>query len=273
MKKNRLIFVFATLFIGVALFFSCQKEEATNEGQDLTLKNGTVLCDQCVVNWIDSKVTASGWVKWNKPTETVPNTFLDTYNDGDFIYYCVYRTSGTFDEVRVNGTLLITQPGLTTYSWQVPLAPVWNVCDRITIAVELRGVSGGIGKTNVQSFDYYMRDKCTGCEEDFTYTDNGNNSYTFTYTPGEDMMDQLVVFTFAQGTVVTGLDDSWSTNGATRQKTMSFTECEPVSWTVTLTPDCHGHSGQSNVWTDFKVNDISKKGDLSNIVITCPEEE
>lgn len=272
MKKNRLIFVFATLLIGVALVFSCQKEEATNEEQGLKLKNGSV-CEQCVVNWMDSKVTASGWTKYNKPAEMVPSTFLDTYNDGDFIYYCVRRTSGTFDEVRVNGTLLITQLGMTTYSWKVPLAEVWKSCDKITITVELRGVSGGIGRTNVQSFDYYMREKCPGCEESFTYTNNGNNSYTFTYTPAEDVIDQTVVFTFPQAKMVLGLDESWETNGSTRQKSMSFTECEPVSWTLTFTPDCSGHSAQSNVWTDFKVNNMSKKGGLSNIVITCPEVE
>lgn len=271
MKKNRLIFVFATLILGVALIFSCQKEEATSEeGQGLTLKSASIDCSQCVANWMDSKATASGWVKWNNTVLVVSNTYLDTYNDGSNVYYRVYRTSGTFDEVRVNGTLSVTQTGMTTYSWQAPLAEGWKACDKLTVTVELRGVSGGIGKTNVQSFDYFLRELCPGCDESFTYTANGANSYTFTYTPAEDLTDQLVVFTFAQGTVVTGLDESWSTNGATRQKMMSFTACEPVSWTVTLTPDCSGHSNNSNVWTDFKVNDASKKGTLSNIVIQCP---
>lgn len=264
------MFVFVTLLLGVALIFSCQKEEINSDGQGLMLKNGTIDCSVCVNNWIDSKVTASGWVKANKPDETVPDTYLDTYNDGSNVFYHVYRISGTFEEVRVNGAVAYSGVGVTTYSWQVPLAEGWKACDKVSVTVELRGVSG-TGKTNVQSFDYYLREKCpVNCEESFTYTDNGNNSYTFTYTPAEDMADQLVVFTFAQGTVVTGLDETWSTNGSTRQKTMSFTKCEPVSWTVTLQPDCAGHSGKSNVWTDFKVGEDSKKGDLANIVIACP---
>lgn len=270
MKKNRLIYVFATLILGVALVFSCQKDEVSNPEQGLMLKSGTIdNCSECVDTWMASKVIESGWVKFNQADQPVPNTFLDTYNDGTHVHYTVYRTSGTFDEIRINGGSAIIEVGMTTYTWQVPLNEGWKACDKLTITVELRGVSGGTGRTNVQSFDYYLRELCPGCEESFTYTVNGKNSYTFTYTPAEDLTDQLVVFTFAQGTVVTGLDESWLTNGSTRQKIMSFTECESVSWTVTLTPDCNGHSGQSNVWTDFKVGDVSRKGGLANIVLDC----
>ena len=272
MKKNRFVYVFATLIIGMALVFSCQKEEIANQDQVPGLKSASIDCSECVDNWTDSKVTETGWVKSNKPEEVAPNTYLDIYNDATHNNYRVYRTSGTFEEVRVNGMVAYSGVGVNTYSWQAPLSEGWKACDKVTATVELRGVSGGIGKTNVQSFDYYLRELCPPeCEESFTYTDNGTNSYTFTYTPAEDMAEQLVVFTFAQGTVVVGLDETWSTNGSTRQKTMSFIKCEPVSWTVTLTPDCSGHSGKSNVWTDFKVNDDSKKGSNANIVIDCPD--
>lgn len=263
------MYVVATLIVGMALVFSCQKEEISNPEQALSLKSASIDCSTCVDEWINSKVTQTGWVKFNQADQSVPNTFLDTYNDGTNVYYTVYRTSGTFEEVRVNGVVAYSGVGVTTHSWQAPLTEGWKACDKVTVTVELRGVSGGTGRTNVQSFDYYLRELCPGCDESFTYTANGNNSFTFTYTPAKDMIDSLVVFTFAQGTVVTGLDETWSTNGSTRQKTMSFTECEPVSWTVTLTPECSGHSNQSNVWTDFKVNDVSKKGSLENIVIEC----
>lgn len=266
------MYVVAPLIVGMALVFSCQKEEIANQDQVPSLKSASINCSQCVDNWIDSKVTATGWVKSNKPEEVAPDTYLETYNDATYANYRVYRTSGTFEEVRVNGAVAYSGVGVNTYSWQAPLAEGWKACDKVTVTVELRGVSGGTGRTDVKSFDYYLRELCPGCDESFTYTDNGNNSYTFTYTPSEDLNDQLVVFTFAQGTVVTGLDESWSTNGATRQKTMSFTKCEPVSWTVTLTPDCSGHSGKSNVWTDFKVNDVTKKhAGTPNIEIDCPD--
>lgn len=272
MKKNRFMYVAATLIVGAALVFSCQKEEVTNQEQTPDLKSASIDCSECVEEWIDSKVTQDGWTKSNKPEEVAPNTYLDTYNDGTTVYYRVYRTNGTFEEVRVNGAVAYSGVGVNTYSWQAPLAEGWQACGKVTVTVELRGVSEGIGKTNVQSFDYSLRERCAvECEESFSYTENEDGSYTFTYKPDEDMADQLVVFTFAQGTVVVGLDETWSTNGSTRQKTMSFTECETVSWTVTLTPDCSGNSGKSNVWTDFKVNDVSKKGELDNIVIECSD--
>ncbi|MGE5395256.1 MAG: hypothetical protein ACM3P1_10960 [Candidatus Saccharibacteria bacterium] len=269
MKKNRLIFVFATLLIGVALVFSCQKEEATSDGQGLKLKSASIDCGTCVPDWTASLVTYGGWVKYNKPAEGA-NIKLDVYNDGANVYYKVYRPSGTFGEVWVDGVQVYMGVGVSTYSWQKTLAEGWDACDPVTCSIELRGVSGGTGRTNNKSITYYLREKCMdSCEESFTYTNNGNNSYTFTYTPDEDMIDQTVVFTFPQAKTVLGLDESWETKGATRQKTMSFTECEPVSWTLTFTPDCAGHSGQSNVWTDFTIGGVPKKGSLTNIVIEC----
>lgn len=273
MKENQLKVVYATLLMGMALVFSCQKEEVSNLEQGLTLKSASIDCSECVENWSDSKVTQTGWVKFNQPDESVPSTFLDVYNDGTTLYYTVYRTAGTFDEVRVNGAVAISQSSMTTYSWQAPLVEGWKACDKVTVAVEMRGVSGGTGRTAIKSFDYYLRELCqVECEESFTYIVNEDKSYTFTYTPAEDLTDQLVVFTFAQGSYVSGLPVEFEqngNNGQTYSATLSFKECEPVSWTVNLTPNCSGNSGHSNVWTDFKVNDVSKKGELDNIVLVC----
>ncbi|HAH22938.1 MAG TPA: hypothetical protein DCL77_04115 [Prolixibacteraceae bacterium] len=268
MKKNQLLYVFATLVIGVALFFSCQKAEVVNGEQELKLKSASN-CSVCVPNWMDSKASYSGWIKFNS-TNAVPSTFLDVWNDNAQVHYTVYRTSGTFTEVRVNGIMVISGDAISTYSWAVALNPGWKACDQIITSIELRGVSGGTGRTNNPSFTYYLREKCVGCTESFNYTDNGNKTYTFTYTPAEDLVDQPVAFTFAQGVVVTGLGEEWVTAGNTRQKTMSFTKCMPVVWTLSLQANCSGNSSQSNVWTDFKVNNVSKKGELSNITQTCP---
>ncbi len=132
-----------------------------------------------------------------------------------------------------------------------------------------------------------------GCEESFTYEtifneDGTEVEVTFTYIPEEDMDDATVVFTFAQSVVVTGLED-WTSNGVTKQKVMDLVACQEYSWTVTLGADCNG-KGQSsaNAWTDFKVDnkweydeeleeDVpvmdSKKGDLVNINVYCPDSE
>ena len=78
------------------------------------------------------------------------------------------------------------------------------------------------------------------------------------------MDDAELVFTFAQSVAVSGLD-SWATNGQTKHMTIDLTVCENYEWTVTLEKDCNGIAPNNNVWTDFEVNDMSKKGSLSNI--------
>jgi len=106
-----------------------------------------------------------------------------------------------------------------------------------------------------------------GCDEEFTYVDNGDETYTFTYIPDADAIGALVEFTFAQGVAVNGLSTNFTQNGGVSSvwsATMNLNECETYIWTVTLDANCSGNSPQSNVWTDFKVNSVSKKLDLED---------
>jgi len=113
-------------------------------------------------------------------------------------------------------------------------------------------------------------ENCDDCDESFSYLDNDDETYTFTYIPGEDMESALVVFTFAQSVAVTGFDETWSNNGQTMQKEMDLVACAVYTWTVTMTKDCNGSTPNNNVWTDFKVDNISKKNlDTPNIVYPC----
>lgn len=113
---------------------------------------------------------------------------------------------------------------------------------------------------------------CSDCVESFSYTNHGDNTYTFYYTPEENMDEALIVFTFAQSTAISGLttEDGWSSPGQTMQKTMDLVKCYPYEWTVGLQKNCSGNSPNSNVWTDFKVNDISKKNENTpNLTQSC----
>jgi hypothetical protein len=110
-----------------------------------------------------------------------------------------------------------------------------------------------------------------GCEESFSYTDNLDGTYTFTYTPEEDMETVLVEFTFAQGLVIEAPEGfTQPGQGHVRQIEMNFEACMPVSWTFDLSANCTG-VGQTyaNIFTDFKVGGVSKKGDVGNITMTC----
>lgn len=120
---------------------------------------------------------------------------------------------------------------------------------------------------SVFNFDFSNLD-CGGCDESFSYSTNNENTYTFNYTPETNMENAALVFTFAQSVAVSGLS-TWTNNGSTMQKTMDLNACQQYSWTITLLKDCAGNSPNSNVWTDFTVNKVSKKGDMKNITQIC----
>jgi len=117
---------------------------------------------------------------------------------------------------------------------------------------------------------------CDDCDESFNYLEHRGGAYTFTYIPSEDMENALVVFTFAQSVTVTGLDENenWSNEGQTMQKETDLIACKTYSWTLKMTKDCNGNTPNNNVWTDFKVDNISKKNlntPTPNIVYPCDE--
>ncbi len=149
--------------------------------------------------------------------------------------------------------------GPEEYSYQDEVLEIGTYSFRVSIG------SGGFVYT--ATLDVVV---CSDCEESFSYTPNADGSYTFTYVPEEDMEDAEVVFTFAQGVTVSGLDN-WTSNGVTKQTSMDFEACEVYIWTVGLDASCKG-VGQpnANLWTDFKVDEDSKKGELDNITQSCP---
>lgn len=102
-----------------------------------------------------------------------------------------------------------------------------------------------------------------GCPESFSYVKNEDGTYTFTYVPAVDMEDAVLVFTFPQSALDGEPLTGWTYNGQTMQATMDLEACKQYSWTVSLT--CKDLNNPQNKWTDFKVNNVSKKGGLANI--------
>lgn len=103
-----------------------------------------------------------------------------------------------------------------------------------------------------------------GCEESFNYVKNEDGTYTFTYVPAEDVTGAELVFTFPQSALDGEPLSGWTYNGQTMQTSMDLVACQEYSWTVSLT--CKDQNNPQNKWTDFKVNEVSKKGTLGNII-------
>jgi hypothetical protein len=261
MKKNNLFFAFATLVVGVAMFVSCQKAEIVNDEDSLLLKKARLSAQQVTdaISGVEGTVCAGTQLQ-------ICISFAQAY-------------TGNGSTMQTNGQVQLFL-GDNPSTTDVVETDYW-----LQIAHQNSNTGFCFDYTFASAGTYSLRYKASnaqwssatvtvvncGCEENFTYVANGNNSYTFTYIPAEDMTNVPVDFTFAQGSYVSGLTSEFSQNGngQTYSALLSFEGCAPVSWTVTLAPNCSGHSPDSNAWTDFKVNNISQKRNLSNIVIPC----
>ena len=230
MKRKMFLLNALVIMFTDGIFWSCQNDEFVTDAENASmLKGGTVpliWTDVCADGSNDLVLTLSG----------TGNKQIQQYVSGGWVQFA-QASGGTTPLV---GTLQDVTAGTYTFRYKV---------------------GGGGYSENV----VIVIEEC--CTPGFTYVDNGNGSYTFTLVPDEDVEDALLQFTFAQGVAVSGLN-GFTHNGnpndpksSVWSATMDLNECETLTWTVTLTADCNGRSGASNVWTDFKINDISQKAD------------
>jgi hypothetical protein len=171
----------------------------------------------------------------------------------------------TAGEVITGGTLVIKDAGNVIVASENVTTSVHSLqyiyTPNSTGAVEFTAeYIPAVGYKESKSASVTVTAKTCSCEESFEYEKNLDGSYTFYYTPSEDLPNANIEFTFAQAekVSVSGLSD-FTEHGQTRQKTMNLLKCQAVSWKVSLTPKFNIGSGNTNLWTDFKVNDTSKK--------------
>ncbi|SFB61104.1 hypothetical protein [Algoriphagus aquimarinus] len=262
MKKN--LFKLAGLVISAMLLGACS-QLATYENEDL-------LTDLAKSEQAGFKLSAFGSASNENARLSTSGNFNLNYTEtvcvGDNITF-------SFGGTGFTGTRTVQLQQLVDGEWiqvfqqaQAPKGVSGSLSGYAVGTYTFRWkVSGQGGQQNVE-FTVEV-ENCGTCQESFSYVDKGDlEPYTFTYIPSESMPAAELVFTFAQGVAVTGLD-TWSTKGVTRQKTMDLVACQVYTWTVDLAPNCSGQSPNSNVWTDFKVNEVSKKGDLATITEAC----
>ncbi|HSI77088.1 MAG TPA: hypothetical protein VK957_14405 [Lunatimonas sp.] len=284
MTKNYLISMqkgFLAL-ISAALLFSCsQIEPFEMEGNDRVLfsvaSSGTEGgdCDEDCITEDENSWFVKSFEHVYDETAPAKKLKVDVYNTPTQLIYKINTENTTIKFLSIGGVLVINDVETSTYTHVVNLGVFgddWDACDTemLTILGYRNNMSGGgAGNLGTLNTSYDLIGVCQDCDESFDYTMNEDGSYTFNYIPSEDMNDAELVFTFAQGVVVAGLND-WETKGSTKEMSMNLVACETYSWTVTLDTDCGGvGQPKANLWTDFKVNDESLKGDLENITKTC----
>lgn len=254
------------------------KPAATNQVSAFTVVQSSNCTTECIEVGEESGATSTtgNYTSAKTATVSISNTATDV----------IFKFSGTEDimQVKIDGNQIFCGGGAAmdkeTYTYEIPIGVFgedWNGCDNKSYSVVInRNNCTGTGSGNEVTIEasHMLVPVCppSECIESFKYDPNIDGSYTFTYIPAEDMEDALVEFTFAQGVAVAGLNgftQNGNGNASVWSTTSSFEACKTYTYEVTLTPDCSGNSGNSNVWTDFKVNNATKKGNLDNITMSC----
>jgi hypothetical protein len=180
----------------------------------------------------------------------------------------------------------------------VPLPLDWETCDFFDLDIIIYSEPGNTSLTF--KTDYILLALCENggddggddedeCEaEDFYYekvdpNDPEDYTYTFTYIPAcDEMMDAVVKFTCPHIEDIKSfkvnmgnglIKADWSSNPGKRRgapTVISWVGDIPedgITFEIEFKPDCtQTKSGRANVWTDFKVNEVSKKFEHSNII-------
>lgn len=277
MKKVYLLFV-------AVILAACSAEPVENEvlsGLDANLEGKKIKATEAL--------DPMGFYSGN--SGNLKGTF-EVWNDCDNLYLEITPTGDAPEDVEIsfvnalpqlnNGgnyselTIDYSLEDADNLLWTIPVTDFDPESD-LFIFVKAWGDDAGsstFGDRNHQytdfTFDFSM---CGDCEESFDYFKNEDGTYTFTYTPSEDIDGAELTFTFPQSHVNVSPDE-YAQNGNGNDTTFStildLESCKTYNWSFELSTDCTGKGqGKVNLWTDFKVNEVSKKGDLKNITQSC----
>lgn len=228
---------------------------------------------------IDSKTGSSGpntkqvsYEAYNTETQFIINVFYDIIagnsNSKADITITIDGDDLLFEDVEKGSTV----------SHSIDLTVNWKACDEIKFQISQEGLGTQI------SFDetYALVGVCPeGCEEGFSYIENEDDSYTFTYISAEDLTDASIKFTCPHIVSFESLDGKTYSvnpgNGKGSPTVLTWNgdieACTEITFTLAFEADCEQNEGGfANIFTDFKVNGISKKGSNSNIKFECPAE-
>lgn len=164
---------------------------------------------------------------------------------------------------------------VVSHSINLPLG--WQACDNISFSV----LQEALGQPINFNESYSLIGVCdSGCDESFSYEENEDGSYTFTYISSEDLENAEVKFTCPHIASFEALDDKiYSVNPGNSHGSPTvltwigdIDACTEMTFTLSFEADCdQTNSGKANMFTDFKVNGESKKGSNENIVFDCPK--
>ena len=304
MKKQLTFFKYLFAFVIVLGVSSCSSDDSdlTNnqtENFSIAAKNSSAQqttesyvateapegCETCVQAPVEQLSTQT--ITWgNGKTKDVSVT---AWNDNEKFYLKINST------VNINGVQIsypYTEEGgnnhvdynytyseltATEITYEFDLEEGWASCNAQDYAVRVEGpgTAAEFGKTTYNLFEI-----CS-CEDLLTYTSetvDGLLQVEFTYISAETIENAEIKFTFPHISGFTsndGKEYSVNNDKNPNQPTVltyvgDLESCKEITFSLTLTPYCNqGNSDKATIWTDFKVNEVSKKGTNENIVFNC----
>ncbi|WP_053990278.1 hypothetical protein [Mangrovimonas sp. TPBH4] len=212
---------------------------------------------------------------YNTETQFIVNVLYETTgpNQSNKYIHIIPGIEGE-EPVEVNG---VSNGEMVTWTYALPMD--WEACDQISFTIEENILPEGQQTIFDNAITYSLIGICP-CEESFSYEHLGDNSYVFTYSNVEAMENAVVQFTCPHIVDFTPLDGKeYSVNpgngpGAPTVLTWigDLEACSETTFAIVFDADCDQNNANfANIFTDFKVNGDSKKGDASNIKFICPE--
>ena len=304
---NRFATALCSIIIVSFLFNSCEKETLDEDlsllnFEDSSVRRGLVRVNAVLVednsslrpytNCVDACIEPESgeyyYITDTKSQSSGPNTkevgYLAYNTETEFIVDIIYNITSGNSNARADITVLVN--GISTFyggvttgtkiSHKMPLDSNWRACDYTSISI----LQEGLGAALSFNADYSLVGICknNSCEESFTYKKGMKGGYSFSYIPSEDVSGAEIKFTCPHISAFYELDDKAYTvnpgngNGSPTVLTWNgdLTACQEITFDLRFIADCNqNNSGFANVFTDFKVNGESKKGDLENIRFSC----
>lgn len=278
--KKLLTWAVAPVLMAAMVFVGCQKTiESVDGGRDVAmLSSGGGDCNIDCISENESSVATTGSTNFNNVSRTVS---VSVVNTSTTVVYTVTSSEPLF-YIELNGTTEYSSSVAATLPYVITksigtFGSDWEACDVVDGDFFFRRTNSN-SNPNAQgnavslSVDHVLIGVCQPCDEAFSYVENVDGTITFSYTPDADYTGANVVFTFAQSADVS--IDGFSASGATMQATLDLTACQTYTWTATINSlRCIGNGQNTvNAWTDFKVNEDSKKNDdTPNIERPCAD--
>ncbi|WP_274474154.1 hypothetical protein [Mangrovimonas aestuarii] len=297
----------ACFILASTVLYSCQNEDIQNENtlnsteSDSSLSTVNALNAIVSTNSILEDYIDCSSVCIEEDSETYfAMTGSDTGSAGPNSKSVSYEAYNTETQLIINVTYTITSgnsnaqadititidgdeaviedvPSGSTVSHMIDLPSDWEACDEIPFTIYQEGLSNPISFNET----YALIGMCGGCDESFDYEEQEDGSYLFTYTSAESLEGAEVKLTCPHIVDFEALDGKVYSfnpgNGQGSPTVLTWTgdidACTEISFAISFTADCdQNNSGFANVFTDFKVNGVSKKGELSNIKFDCSED-